>query len=254
MKGRKLRHKKIPLPQIPKHVVIAWLRKAVRAGTLEDAARSVPRPRAEVASAVSHAVRTSMRGQDEALIERAILGARRDADCLFRLVVNLNTEVIENELPRNRECLFLSGYVRAESNWKITKSRVERLHSTLLVFLESMVIFNAAIANVSSQYLNGHPALFPECRAQLEYQLQIAKTLTKHFNELAAEVDLPPINLTDLPKGLQADIERQVSSWINLAIVEMLDRFGDPDDVCSAMDRFFLATPRRPGTSTSLSE
>lgn len=49
--------------------------------------------------------------------------------------------------------------------------------------------------------------MFPECQAQLEYQLQIAKTLTKQFNEHAVMVAFPPINLKDLHKGLQSDIK-----------------------------------------------
>jgi hypothetical protein len=63
---------------------------------------------------VLHTVQNSMKGQAEQLIERAVLQARREADLLYNLVVGANGEVIENRAQREREYMFLLGYLSAE--------------------------------------------------------------------------------------------------------------------------------------------
>jgi hypothetical protein len=104
------------------------------AGTLEEGARHSPPYRGVVANAVFRTVAESMKGQPEELIERAILQARQEADLLYRLAVNANVRVMENWSQREREYVFLLGYLRAEIHGN-PKKRVEILRFTVLVFL-----------------------------------------------------------------------------------------------------------------------
>jgi hypothetical protein len=93
MKSRQRRLKAIELTLTPKQVVV-WLRNALQAGTFEEGARRTPPPREAVANAVRSAVRNSMKGQPDLLVERAVLQARREADLLYNLVVGANVAVI----------------------------------------------------------------------------------------------------------------------------------------------------------------
>jgi hypothetical protein len=92
-----------------------------------------------------------MKGQPELLVERAVLQARREADLLYNLVVIANVKVIEGELQRERECIFLLRYLIAEMRAKATKDRVQTLRLTVLMFLESVIILDAAIAQVAKK-------------------------------------------------------------------------------------------------------
>jgi hypothetical protein len=180
-----------------------WLRNALRAGSFEDGARQTPTPREAVANSVLAAVRSGMKGQPELLVERAVLQARREADALYNLVVTMNVAVGESMEQRDRESSFLFGYLSAEMNAKTTKNRVEELRKAALMFLEGVVVLDAAIAQVVAERLDGQSVLFRDCEAALHEQLQMAETISKHFNLLAGEFDVAKINPDDLRNILQ---------------------------------------------------
>jgi hypothetical protein len=226
MKSRQRRLKAIELSLTPQQVVVVWLRDAVQAGTFEEGARHSPPYRGAVANAVLLTVRTSMKGQPEPMIERAILQARQEADLLYSLAVNANIEVIENREQREREYVLLLGYVAAELHGELTKDSVERLRMAVLLFVDAVVVLEGAIAQVSAEQLNSQPVLFRDCEVKLTEQLQMAERLTDHFNFLAHEVSAAEINLKELRNRLQSETDRQVSIWINLARVASLGAFG----------------------------
>jgi hypothetical protein len=80
MQSTQKRLRAIELSLTPQQVVVVWVRNALQAGTCEDAVRRTPLPRGAVANAVYSTVRNSMKGQDDSLIERAVLQARQEAD------------------------------------------------------------------------------------------------------------------------------------------------------------------------------
>jgi 3'-phosphoadenosine 5'-phosphosulfate sulfotransferase (PAPS reductase)/FAD synthetase len=68
------------------------------------------------------------------------------------------------------------------------------------MFLESVIILDAAIAQLAAERLNGQPVLFRDCSLKLEEQLQMAEELSEHFNLLARAVGVAEINLEDAPR------------------------------------------------------
>jgi hypothetical protein len=184
MKSCQKRLRAIELSLTPQQVVVVWLRNVLQAGTCEDAVRRTPLPRVAVANAVYSTVRNSMKGQDDSPIERAVLQARQEADLLYNLVVMANVEVLENRTQRKREYVFLLGYLSAEMNWKVTKDRVEYLRLAFLMFIETVIILDAAIVQVAGERLSGQPVLFRDSAVELAEQLQMART--RVMNQLQA--------------------------------------------------------------------
>jgi hypothetical protein len=105
-------------------------------------------------------VLNSMKGQDESLIERAVLQARQEADLLYNLAVSVNVGVIENRVQREREYILSLGFIGAEWHGRTTEQSIEALRLAVLMFLESVIILDAAIAQVAVEHLNGQPLLF----------------------------------------------------------------------------------------------
>ena len=132
-----------------------WLRNAIQAGTFEEGARRTPLPREAV--------------------ERAILQARHEADLLYNLAVHANVTAFESKGQRAREYLFLLGYLSAEMHGKGTKDRIHALRLAVLRFLESVIILDAAIAQVVTERLNGQPVLFRDCSVKLKEQVEMAE-------------------------------------------------------------------------------
>jgi hypothetical protein len=208
---------------------MVWLGDAIRAGSFEEGSRHSPPYRGVIANEVFCNVRNAMKGQPEPQVERAVLQARREADVLFNLVVNVNQEVMENGKQRERECAFLFGYLSAEMHGKAPKDRVQRLRLALLMFLESLesvITMDAAVAQLAAERLNGQPVLFRDCSVKLEEQLQMAQELSEHFNFLARAVDADEINLEELRNSLQSETDRQIAIWVHLAYTKALNLFA----------------------------
>src|ERR1039457_4718702 len=157
MKSRPRRLKAIELTLTPKQIVVVWLRNALQAGTFEEGARGTPPPRGAIANAVRNTVLDSMKGQSKLLVEPAVLQARREADLLYNLVVGANVAVIESREQREREYALLLGYLSAEMRGDLTKDRVQTLRLAVLMFLERVIILDAAIAQVAAERLDGQP-------------------------------------------------------------------------------------------------
>jgi hypothetical protein len=152
------------------------LKNALQASSLEDAVRSQQSPphRIAVAHAVYDAVRSSMKGQPEPLVESAIRQAQREADLLYLLIVFTNIAVLDDREQRKREYVFLLGYLLAESNGKITIKRLLLLRLAVLAFLKSVIILDTAITQVVSEHFDGQPILFRDCEARLTERIELA--------------------------------------------------------------------------------
>jgi hypothetical protein len=240
MKNRQRRVRAVELSLTPQQVVMVWLRDAAQAGTFEEGGRHSPPYRGAIANEVFCSVRNAMKGQPEVQVERAVLQARREADLLYNLVVNVNLEVIESEKQRAREGAFLFGYLSAEIRGKATKDRVQTLRLSVQMFLESVIILDAAIAQVAAERLDGQPVLFHDCSVKLQEQLQIVEELSEHFNSLAREVDVAEINLEELRNSLQSETDRQIFIWVHLAWTETLSLFGTEKEMQAQIERDLL--------------
>ena len=132
------------------------------------------------------------------------------------------------------------GYLSAELNGKITKDRVEDLRLAFLMFIEPVIILDAAIAQLVAERLNGQPVLFRDTAVKLAEQLKMATDLSTWFNELAVEVGAAEINLEELRTSLQSEIDRRSAIWAGLARMEMFSLFGKTKEMHAAMDQLSL--------------
>ena len=125
------------------------------------------------------------------------------------------------------------------------KDRVRTLHSVVLMFLESVITLDAAIAQVAMERLNGQPMLFHDCSLKLQEQLQMAEMLSEHFNFLARAVDGAEINPEELRNSLRPETDRLISIWVNRARLETLSAFGKEEEMYVAWDQhLFLFEPK----------
>ena len=111
----------------------------------------MPPPRKALGNAVRDAVRNSMKGQEECLVERAIHQACQEADSLYNLTVHANVTVAENKIQREREYVFLLGYLSAEIHGKLTKTRIQALRLAVLAFVKSVILLDASIAQLVTE-------------------------------------------------------------------------------------------------------
>jgi hypothetical protein len=243
MKSHQQRVRVIELSLTPQQVVLVWLRNALHAGTLQEGARHLPPHRGAVANAVYHNVRNSMRGQDDSLIERAVLQARQEADLLYILAINANLDVIRTRTQREREYVFLLGYLSAEMRGTPTIDAVQDLRTVVLMFIESVIILDAGIIQVAAERLNGEPVLFGDAAAKLAEQLRMATDLSKYFNGLAVELGAAEIDLDDVRGSLQSETDRQVSSWVHVARAEALSLFGTVQEVSAIVSATLPSGP-----------
>jgi hypothetical protein len=117
----------------------------------------------------------------------------------------------------------------------------------VLKFVESVIILDAAIAQVVAERLNGQPVLFRDCSVKLAEQVQMAERASEYFNWLASSAGIAEIDLGGLRESLQPEIDRQISIWFSLARLETVSAFGNLADVHAAMDRLFLLCERKSG-------
>jgi hypothetical protein len=116
-----------------------------------------------------------------------------------------------------------------------------------LLFIETVIILDAATAQLVVERLTGQPVLFRDSAAKLAEQLKMVTDLSTWFNELAVEVGVAEINLEELRTSLQSEIDQRIAIWASLARIEMLSLFGKTEEMHSAMDRYFLLVAPKSG-------
>jgi hypothetical protein len=108
------------------------------------------------------------------------------------------------------------------------------------MFLESVIVLDAAMTQVAVQRLKGQQILFRDASRKLQEQIQMAETLSEHFNVLARAVGVVEINPEELRNNLEPEKARHISGWVNLARAEMLSVFGQDGELHAAMEEFSL--------------
>jgi hypothetical protein len=191
-----------------------------------------------------------MKGQSELLIERAIAQARREADSLYLLIGSANTEVLKSRGEREREYVFLlMAFLSTLQCGKTFKQRLEDLRLALLLFIKTVIVLDTAIAQVVTEHFSGQSVLFRDSEVKLQEQLQMAETLSKHYNLLARENHVAHIDLEDLRNGLHPESDRTISDWVSLGRVKTLQLFGTTEEVHAEIERNFLLNTQAPGAN-----
>jgi hypothetical protein len=129
---------------------------------------------------------------------------------------------------------FLKTSTAAEWHGKTTELSIEALRLAVLMFIETVIILDAAVAQVAGERLSGQSVLFRDTAVKLAEQLQMATDLSTWFNELAVEVGDAEINLEELRNSLQSETDRRISTWVSLARMEMLSLFGKTEELHAA--------------------
>ena len=111
---------------------------------------------------------------------------------LYNLLVNADSEVMANGAHREREYVLLLGFLSAEMRAGLMKHKAEILRLLFLNFIETVIVLDAAIAQIGSERLGGQPVLFRDTSVNLAEQLQMASDLSKWFNEAAVSVGVAP--------------------------------------------------------------
>jgi hypothetical protein len=108
------------------------------------------------------------------------------------------------------------------------------------MFLQDVIILDAAIAQIAAERLSGQLLLFRDTAIKLAEQLQMATDLSTRFNELAVEVGAAKIDLQEVRNSLRSETDRQISIWVHLADTAALSTFGTKEEMHAAMDQYFL--------------
>ncbi len=225
MNSHPRRIKAIEVSLTPHQIVLLWMEKAVK-GTFAHGALQNPSPRSEIANSVARVVGIGLKGQPPDMVERAILRGRQEADSLYNIIVEVNSAVLTHFLARNREYLFLLGYLEAILQNPVHVRSVEQVRNLTLLFVEDVVLLDAAISQISAVYFGGRTILFTDCAEKLRDQLQMASQALEHFNILAGGFGFPNMTTDDARERLSAEVDQQVLRWTNIARIEMLAAFG----------------------------
>jgi hypothetical protein len=128
---------------------------------------------------------------------------------LYNLVVNANSEVMANGAHREREYVLLLGFLSAEMRAGLMKHKVEILRLLFLNFIETVIVLDAAIAQIGSERLGGQPVLFARRRSiwqsNCKWRVIYQNGSTRRRSALAS----PQIELEKLRDSLQSEIDRQ---------------------------------------------
>ena len=137
MSNHQRRLKKIEVNLTPKQIVILWLKKSQNAGSFRGGCRQSPLARGYVADAVYAAVRGSMKGYPQLVIERAILQARQEADSLYMLIVEVNVRTLIN-VALSKVCFpLVIRHLRAVTTQRtINAESIRELRTSLVQIAE----------------------------------------------------------------------------------------------------------------------
>ena len=105
------------------------------------------------------------------------------------------------------------------------------------MFIESIVVLDAAISRVVAEHMSGQPVLFRDCADNLQRQVEMAARLSESFNCLGGRTAGVGINLEEVRDSLRAQIDEGVASWFNLARLEMLSEFGQEAMMRTALEQ-----------------
>ena len=113
MNNHQRRLKTIELTLTSLQVVLVWLRRAQKGGRFIESGPQPQSPRELVANAVSGAIRSSMKGNGEPVIARAMQQARQEADLLYLLVIEANSSILRRSYESRQSLMLVNGHLQA---------------------------------------------------------------------------------------------------------------------------------------------
>ncbi len=246
MKSRQQRLKAIELTLTPQQIVLVWLGRAQKGGRFVEGGLQSQSPREYVANAVSDAIRSSMKGNREPVIEQAIQQARQEADLLYLLVIEANGSILGGSYQSRQSLLLVNGHLQAVGcvlgHGIEDAGLIARLRSSLTLVVEDLLISEEACSRTSSERLEGQDVLFPDVRKDLNERIEAAKMLSDCFSRMATESGEVEIDWEQIRTSLEPVVDRQVAGWVNLARMSMLLALGKAEAWREPVDRLLNAT------------
>ena len=235
MNNHSRRLKVIELTLTPRQFVFTWLRNAIK-GRFGEANVKLPPPRMAIANCISKAVKNSLKGQPESVIEKAIFQARRDGDCLYLLATHVNIEVCDQYADCDRYHTLLLAYLCAVlRSCAPGTAREEEVRLMTRAFVEPVLILDGAISQISAENFEGQPFLFLDSASRLKEQLEMVDQAVKVFNLVAECLNFTNLSVASIRESLRERVDQQASRWVDLAFLEMLAVQGDAAEFYSAI-------------------
>jgi hypothetical protein len=208
----------------PKQAVLLWLKEVQQFDLNEYWEKIVnaplsEAPRVRVPKMAEKAVRDSLskKGMKPALIARAEWEARKQADSLVVLVLNLNHQVQQNALQNGPRLAYLWVKMQwlgeqFDEHDVFNAEEWGTWRTVLIDTLARMWLLRATIATVSEQHYDNHSVLFPDQASDLIQCIQSAEFMANLYNDL--EGGLPSWTAIDLA-ALQSLTDAQVPAAVS---------------------------------------
>ncbi len=236
MDKQRRRLRRIELRLTPPQIVLLWIKKSL-SRTYEEIAFQCPHPRAAIAKSIINVVEESLKGEPETVVDGAILQARREAECLYMLVVEANGSVQRQAYESDREYAFLCASMIAGWGRAPSSKCEEALRKVTLAFVERILLLQGTICRLSEERFGGHPILFSDSVEKLRHELALADQALDHFNSLARTWNFAELSKDDIHRSLAPLIDQQVYRKTLLAEGTMLESLGEPAEFRSCFNR-----------------
>ena len=222
----------------PTELVVAWLEEAHGYGSLENAVRAlltepnpVP-PLDRLARAAGDGARARAKGKPAAERDEAVNTAIGETVFRFRLVLRI-TSVTCDLLDRQ---LLLEGLFGARLGLLLTTDQLAKrepsslpdlieLRDLIVGRVDELLAAGEARVTVERRYLAGHPALFPDRRAEWTERLGSSQRLGALAIGLTDKEDVAPPT-PPAPEAATARVEQLIADLVELARVEALEDLG----------------------------
>jgi len=214
----------------PSQVVLLWIKSAIR-GTYEEGAFRPVLPRTVIANSIASILRSALKGEPEAVIDRGILQGRQEADTLFCLMVEVNAQVHRQSLESDREFTFLLGYFSRTMGSDVRSISEKQVRALTLFFVTPILVLQGAICRISTAQFAGQPILFSDSAARLQEQMDSVDGAFAIFNSIAERTEFGKLSKEQISESLSAEIDQKTSDLLTLARGTMLGAFGEPTDL-----------------------
>ena len=147
-----------------------------------------------MANTVADSVHKAMKGNPESLIEQVVRQARQEADQLYILAVDMNSEVLGSRNARKREAFMVRAHFLTLLEAPIRENSMEHLRSALVTLIGEVVLTAEKTKRITAQDFGGQDILFSDARLELEDQIDTMLRLCT-FNHLATRLSQPLLKL-----------------------------------------------------------
>ena len=217
MIGYKRRLKTLELTLTPSQVVRMWLNDACQS-TLDDVALQAQSPRETLWKSISNAVRNSLKGPPDLVLERALRQARQEGDLLYNIVITSNISVQRQFEQRCREWFFVCQFLKAGSRGEGGADSEADFRAVTLSFVEEVLVMDEVILQISHERFGGNQILFLDSASKLRNQLHAVDVILERFNIFAQTSGSKELSVEEIRDRLRPDTNEQVACWLGCAM------------------------------------